>query len=148
MSRHSFTRCWYHMIWATRQREKLLPGEARKEVSEYLTKYAADKNIYMKINYVNPDYVHVLIDLPTHLSIEDAFQLLKGSSSYWIYQNDLISGKFSWGRGYAGFSVLYSNISAVAEYIANQEEHHGHKSFQEEYEVLIRTHGLVVHRED
>jgi REP element-mobilizing transposase RayT len=33
----------------------------------------------MKINYVNPEHVHVLIDLPTSLSIEDVMQLLKGA---------------------------------------------------------------------
>jgi hypothetical protein len=32
----------------------------------------------MKINYVNPDHVHALVDLPTHLCIEDGMQLLKG----------------------------------------------------------------------
>ena len=32
----------------------------------------------MKINYVNPEHVHTLIDLPTHLCIEEAMQLFKG----------------------------------------------------------------------
>ena len=35
----------------------------------------------MKINYVNADHVHALVDLPTNLSIEELIQLLKGSSS-------------------------------------------------------------------
>lgn len=78
MSKHSYTRCWLHMIWGTLKREKLLPRDARVRVSEYLSNYAQEKQIYMKINYVNADHVHALIDLPTHLSIEDAFQLFKG----------------------------------------------------------------------
>jgi REP element-mobilizing transposase RayT len=32
----------------------------------------------MKINYVNADHVHALVDLPTNLSIEELIQLLKG----------------------------------------------------------------------
>jgi REP element-mobilizing transposase RayT len=48
----------------------------------------------MKINYVNRDHVHALVDLPTNLSIEDAMQLLKGESSHWINENTLVPGKF------------------------------------------------------
>ena len=43
----------------------------------------------MKINYVNADHVHALVDLPTAFSIEELMQLLKGSSSHWINANDV-----------------------------------------------------------
>ena len=78
----------------------------------------------MKINFVNADHVHALIDLPTNLSIEELIQLLKGSSSHWVNANNILRGKFAWGRGYGGFSVSESNVKRVAEYIAGQEEHH------------------------
>lgn len=148
MSKHSYTRCWLHMIWGTLKMEKLLLREARIRVSQYLSDYAREKNIYMKINYVNADHVHAIVDLPTNLSMENVFQLFKGSSSNWINQNDLISGKFAWGRGYGGFSVSHSNVSKVAEYIANQEEHHRKKTFAEEFDLLIRKHGLVAYKPD
>ena len=148
MSQHSYTRCWLHLIWGTRNREPLLPREARKRVSGFLMKYAQDKEIFMKLNYVNADHTHALIDLPTRYSIEEILQLLKGSSSHWINQNDLISGKFAWGRGYAAFSVSHSNVDRVVAYIANQEEHHRVKTFAEEYENFIRKHGLVLLKED
>ena len=53
----------------------------------------------MKINFVNPDHVHALIDLPTDLAIEDMMQLFKGSSSHWVNEQNLVAGKFGWGRG-------------------------------------------------
>jgi REP element-mobilizing transposase RayT len=46
----------------------------------------------MKINYVNADHVHALVDLPTAFSIEELMQLLKGSSSHWINANDIVTG--------------------------------------------------------
>ena len=46
----------------------------------------------MKINYVNPDHVHTLIDLPTHLCIEDVMQLLKGGSSHSPAQRSVQAG--------------------------------------------------------
>lgn len=96
----------------------------------------------MKINFVNPDHVHALIDLPTSLSIEEVVQLLKGSSSHWVNEQNLVPGKFGWGRGYGVFSVSESNVGEVAEYIANQEEHHRKRPFAEELKLFVERHGL------
>ena len=90
MSLHSYSRCWLHLIWGTLNREKILPKEAAARVSRYLNEYAEGKSVYMKINYVNADHVHALIDLPTGLSIEELMQLLKGSSSHWINANNVL----------------------------------------------------------
>ena len=54
--------------------------------------------MYMKINFVNPDHVHALIDLPTGFSIEKVVQLLKGSSSHWVNSSELVTGKFAWAE--------------------------------------------------
>jgi len=84
-------------------REKLLNKQAAARLSRYLDEYADTKGVYTKINYVNADHVHTLVDLPTNLSIEELIQLLKGSSSHWVNVNNIVAGKFAWGRGYGGF---------------------------------------------
>jgi len=95
MSAHSYSRWWLHLIWGTLDREKLLNKTAAARLSRYLSEYAESKDVYMKINYVNADHVHALVDLPTAFSIEDLIQLLKGSSSHWINANDITTGKFA-----------------------------------------------------
>jgi putative transposase len=123
-------------------REKLLNKAAAARVSRYLAEYAANEEIYMKINFVNADHVHALVDLPTAFSIEKLMQLLKGSSSHWINSNDIVAVKFAWGRGYGAFSVSESNVDQVARYIANQEEHHRVRTFAEELKEFLDRHGL------
>ena len=142
MSVHSYSRCWLHLIRGTLNRQRLLNKAAAARVSPALTEYAESKGIYMKINHVNADHVHALVNLPTGLSIEELVQLLKGSSSHWINSNDLITGKFAWGRGYGAFSVSQSNVGRVARYIADQEEHHRIRTFAEELKEFIDRHGL------
>lgn len=112
MSLHFYSRCCLHLIWGTLNREKVLPKEAAARVSRYLTEYANDKGFHMKINYVNADHVHALVDLPTDLSIEDLMQLLKGSSSHWINANNVLPGKFAWGREANLRSLSRSPMSA------------------------------------
>ena len=142
MSTHSYSRCWLHLIWATLNRERSLKKSAAIKLSGFLYEYSQSKDIYMKINYVNAEHVHALIDLPTKYSIEDTMKLLKGASSHWINQERIIAAKFSWGRGYGAFSVSQSNVNDVSKYIANQEEHHRKKTFAEEYEKFVRVYGL------
>ena len=96
----------------------------------------------MKANFVNIDHVHALIDLPTNLSIEEVLHLLKGASSNWL--NKKVKYKFSWGKGYAAFSVSESNLGKVVKYIQNQEEHHRYKSFEEEYEEFLMKHKISI----
>ena len=68
-------------------------------------------------------------------------QLFKGRS-HWINEQNLIKGRFAWGRGYGAFSVSHSDVGRVARYIADQEEHHLKRSFAEEYELFIKRYGL------
>ncbi|PYK78211.1 MAG: transposase [Verrucomicrobia bacterium] len=131
-----------HLIWGTLNRQKLLDKQAAARLSRYLGDYADTKGVYMKINFVNADDVHALIDLPTNLSIEELIQLLKGSSSHWVNANNILRGKFAWGRGYGGFSVSESNVKRVAEYIAGQEEHHRVRTFADELREFAERHGL------
>ena len=142
MSLHSYSRVWLHLIWATLERRPLLFKGTAVKVSEYLSRYASEKGIYMKINYVNPDHVHVLVDLPTNLCVEEVMQFLKGGSSHWINESALVPGKFGWGRGYGAFSVSHSGVAEVANYIANQEEHHRKKSFSDELRLFVERYQL------
>ena len=64
MSLHSYSRVWLHLTWATLERRPLLFKAAAAKLSAWLTTYASEKGIYVKINHVNPDHVHVLLDLP------------------------------------------------------------------------------------
>jgi putative transposase len=147
MALHSYSRCWLHLVWATLERKPLLTKTATAKLSEFLTSYAKEKGIYMRINYVNSDHVHALIDLPVNRPIEEALQLLKGGSSHWINEQNLVPGKFGWQRGYGAFSVSHSHVEEVGKYIANQEEHHRKRTFSEELELFVNKYGLQWHQE-
>ncbi len=142
MSLHSFSNVWLHLIWATNNREKVLLDNSADTVSKFLFEYSKQKEIYMRTNFVNSDLVHVLIGLPTRITIEECVKLFKGSSSHFINKERIIPTKFSWGRGYGVFSVSHSNVEKVTKYINNQKEHHRIKSFSEEYELFLKKNNI------
>jgi REP element-mobilizing transposase RayT len=137
-----------HIVWATIERRSLLEKPAAAKLSAHLREYANEKGIYMKINFVNADHTHVLVDLPASMAIEEVVQLLKGGSSHWVNESNLVPGKFGWQRGYGAFSVSHSAVDEVCAYIANQEEHHRKKTFAEELKQFVERYGLKWHEEE
>ena len=114
MSVHSYSRVWLHLTWATLERRPLLFKGAAAKLSGFLSEYAAEKGIYMKINYVNPDHVHTLIDLPTHLCIEDVMQLLKGGSSHSPAQRSVQAGAQEANSYHLIHSALLCGMKLIA----------------------------------
>jgi putative transposase len=101
---------------------------------------ARNKNIY--IDYIDgyADHCHCLMSLGVDQTISKIMQLIKGESSFWINQRKLCKYKFEWQDDYFGASVSESMVDRVREYIKNQEEHHQHKTFQEEFEDLMKKY--------
>jgi putative transposase len=85
------------------------------------------------------DHVHLLVGLRATHCLADVLREIKASSSRWVHE-ELNNHLFSWQEGYGAFTVSASQLGAVKNYIANQEEHHRKKTFQEEYlEFLIQS---------
>jgi putative transposase len=81
-----------------------------------------------------------LVSLGVDQTISKVMQLIKGESSYWINKQKLTSQKFEWQDEYFAVSVSESSVDKVRNYIKNQETHHAKKSYEEEFEELIRVY--------
>jgi len=87
------------------------------------------------------DHVHLLVSLPSTLSVS-AMQLLKGNSSKWLHETFPILRGLAWQEGYAAFSIGIAGVEETAAYIRGQEEHHRHRTFREEVALFLRKHGM------
>lgn len=138
---HSLVKVYVHYVWTSKSRERLLSGDARKKVKDHIAAYAPQNNVELETLDIQPEHVHALVRLSHDQRIEDVSKLLKGESSHWINQTDVVPGRFSWQTGYAAFSVGYEGINAVKAYILNQDEHHMRRSFAEELDAMLRKAG-------
>ena len=62
------------------------------------------------------------------------------ASSKWLKTKGPAYTHFHWQSGYGDFSVSQSNVPDVVKYIANQQEHHRRRSFQDEYREFLKRH--------
>lgn len=84
------------------------------------------------------DHVHCLISLNPVISVSELMKTVKAKSSKYINDNNLTSCRFEWQRGYGMFSYSHSHIHNVYKYIVNQERHHFHQTFIDEYVDLLK----------
>jgi len=139
---HSFNKIWIHAIWATKERMPLISGAIEKTVYEFISAQLREQGCPVRIINGMPDHIHCLFLLSPQKSIADAIKQIKGSSSHYINQNNLIVEKFAWQTGYAAYSVSQSVVDKVYHYINNQKKHHQKKTFAQEHDEFLKLYGL------
>ena len=139
---------YIHFVWSTKNRYPFLNSkELRAEVWNHIQENAKEKGIF--IDFINgySDHCHCLVSLGIDQTIQKVVQLIKGESSFWINKNKLTKEKFEWQDEYFAVSVAESILDKVRAYIANQEEHHRIKTFQEEYDEFIKNYGFQKYKD-
>jgi putative transposase len=81
---NTYTSLYYHLVFATKRRERCLSVEVRRELWSYLGGIARnDGMIAFEVGGFF-DHAHVLLSIPTRIAIAEAVKRLKGGSSPWI----------------------------------------------------------------
>jgi len=138
----AFTSLSYHIIFGTKLRARMIQDTYRERLYEYLGGTIRGlKGHLIEIGGVE-DHVHLLTNLSPALAVADVVRDLKANSSRWVNENSLVNGRFEWQKGYSAFTVSYSNIETVRQYIQRQVEHHRTRTFQEEYIEFLKRHGI------
>lgn len=92
--------------------------------------------------YAMPDHAHILVAISMNMAPAMLLQVVKGETSHWINEQQLLPVHFEWQRGYRWLHVSGDRISTVAQYIKRQPEHHGLERFLDEDERLMREEGI------
>jgi len=139
---HSFNKIWIHAIWSTKDRHPFIHSNVEHKIYHFISEQFREQGCPVSIINGMPDHLHCLFLLSPQKSIAEVIKQIKGSSSHYINQNNLIVDKFSWQTGYAAYSVSESVVDKVHNYIHNQKQHHAKKTFQQEYDEFIKLYGL------
>jgi len=139
----SLARLHIHLVFSTKNRERIITDDVRSALHAYMATVLQNLACApVLINSVE-DHAHLLFDLARTISISQAVEDVKKSSSKWIKTQGPEFAGFAWQAGYGAFAVSESNVETVRAYIANQREHHRTKTFQEEYRAFLERHNVA-----
>lgn len=138
----SWVRIWIHLVFCTKNRIPFLhTKEIRRTMFQHIKTNAQTKDIWLDCINGHKEHAHCLISLGKEQNVSKVAQLIKGESSFWINQSELLEYKFTWQDDYWAVGVSESHLEAVRTYIHSQEEHHRNVSFKEEIDEFMEKYG-------
>ena len=140
---NTYTQIYLQFVFAVQNRQSLLKDSFREELHKYITGIVENrKQKLIAINSVS-DHIHILVGFGTTITIADLIHDIKIASTNFINTKHWVQGKFSWQKGYGGFSYSRSHLDRVVKYILNQQKHHQRKTFKEEYIEFLEKYEIL-----
>ena len=137
---HQYSNLLAHCVFSTKDRKDLIPAELIPKLSKYFAGIGRNHSIPVLAAGGMSNHAHLLIALPATVPVAKAIQVFKANSSRWLREHGI---DFTWQEGYGAFSVSSSNREAVKHYIEHQAEHHRKRSYEKEFETMLRKAGIA-----
>jgi putative transposase len=139
----SLSKILVHTVFSTKDRRPFLRDKPlRDELHRYIGGILTNLDCQPVIVGGAEDHVHLLCALSRTCNAAEMVKEAKRSSSLWIKTKNSELSDFAWQNGYGIFSIGFSQIEPVKEYIAGQEEHHRKISFQDEFRQLLKRYEI------
>ncbi len=138
---HTYCSALFHIVFSTKERRRTIAPELQDRLWAYLGGIARENKMTALAVGGTEDHVHLLLSLPSSLTIAEAMRKIKGGSSRWLHEGCGLTG-FEWQKGYGAFSVGCSQVDATVAYIAGQTEHRRKRDFQAEFLLILKRHGI------
>jgi REP element-mobilizing transposase RayT len=139
---NTYTQCYFHLVFAVKNRKALIKKEWKSELEKYITGIVQNHKHKMLAIGSMHDHIHILIGYNINQLIPDLVEVIKTSSNSWIKERRLSEFKFEWQKGYGAFTYSRSQIDDVIKYILSQEEHHTKRSFRLEYLEMLKKNNV------
>jgi len=134
---NTYTQLFYHIVFAVKGRQSLIGPVLKDELYKYISGIITNQGQKLYIINGMPDHVHILVSCKPSIAISNLVKEIKEHSTKHVNTSGLIADKFAWQEGFGAFSVSYSGLEPVINYIKKQEEHHRQTTFREEYTRLL-----------
>ena len=121
---HSKWRCKYHIVFAPKYRRKIVYGQLKADIGKILRSLCERKGVNIISAECCPDHIHMLVEIPPHMSVSSFMGYLKSKSSLMIFDRHAnlkykYGNRHFWCRGYY-VDTVEKNEKAIREYIDNQ----------------------------
>ena len=120
----TFWRLYYHLVWATKNREPLIQPEMEEQLYAYLVRKAAELEVYVYAVNGWYDHPHIVAAIPPKYAVADVVKHLKGASAHYVNHDMQAAAHFQWQRGYGALTLGEKQKATAIEYVQRQKQHH------------------------
>ena len=121
---HSKWRCKYHIVFAPKYRRQVIYKELRADIGKIIRMLCGRMNVPLLEAEACPDHIHILVEIPPHMSVSRFMETLKSKSALMIFDHHAhmkykYGNRHFWARGYY-VDTVGKYETAIKEYIKNQ----------------------------
>ena len=138
----SYVKIYIHYVFSTKFREPYIVPELENRLWAYMGGIARKNNMEAIAINGTEDHAHVLLSLPSTITIAHAIQLVKGASSNWVHDTFQEYQDFEWQKGYGAFSISHYDLQKTINYIKNQKKHHQTQNYKSEFLDLLKKYNI------
>lgn len=131
---HSFHRLLYHVVFVPKYRRKVLQPGLVSRLTDLFYECCKMNRWFIHELSIQPDHVHMLLQLPPRTPLPRAIQYLKGGSSKVMRREfpeleEFLWGDSLWADGYFAETIGRMDEAVIRHYIQTQwaqEQHSSH----------------------
>jgi putative transposase len=120
-----FCRLFYHLVWATKNREPLLTPQVEPVIHGLLRSKAVRLRVQVFALNGIEDHVHLIASIPPSLAVATLVGQVKAASSTLFNKAHSGNPPFFWQQEYGAFTFDSKRLPYHVEYVLHQKEHHG-----------------------
>ena len=138
----SFANLYYHIMFHTKYNAMAINVENERILYSYINGFCNNYGVKLLRLGGMPDHIHILVNMPTTVSVSDFVKQLKVATSKMLYQDGHFPYFEGWQNGYSAFTYAFKDIDMIINYIKGQKEHHKVFSFRDEYRKILIENGI------
>lgn len=141
----SYTNMLCHIVIRTKYSRPTITATYERDLYAYIYAYTKAMGCWVHRIGGMPDHVHILIDIPTTVTLSDLMRGMKTTTSKRLKEwRDRFPAFEGWEKEYYACSVSPRYVEAVKQYIMNQKEHRQKKDSRTELIELCQENGIDI----
>jgi putative transposase len=136
---HTYCSSLFHCVFSTKGRRKIITPKVQDDLLAYMGGIARKQQMKALAAGGMDDHVHLLLSLPSSMSVAKAMQEIKRGSSLWMHESYKLPS-FEWQEGYGAFSIGWAQVRPPLPILPGRKNILGNEIFKVNfYTVFTNT---------
>lgn len=134
-----------HVLFSTKSRLPTIPDDMKVRLWTQLESICKEDMIRVHATGGTTNHVHLLIEPPPTLSMEEMVLKIQAESSEWMNRQ---VDNFAWQEGYGACSISKSHLKRVVKHIQDQDQYHATMTYEEEFLNFLKENRIPYDPQD
>lgn len=132
-------------MFSTKGRHPIIPDDMKERLWTQLENICKEDKIGVYATGGTTNHVHLLVEPPPTLSMEEMVLKIQAESSEWMNRQ---VDNFAWQEGYGACSISKLYVGRVVKHIQNQEQYHAMTTYEEEFLNFLKENRIPYDPQD